>query len=274
MMAAPKIRIGVVGCAGRMGRMLIASIDETARAVLAGGTERADHPALGQDPASLAGVAETGTTIVDDPKVLFDSADVVIDFTLPAATDKHVAVAAATGTPLVIGTTGLAAGHDAAIAAAARSVPILQAANMSLGVNVLLGITRQLAAMLDETYDIEIVEMHHRHKTDAPSGTALALGQAAAAGRGRRMADAAILSREGQTGSRPDGAIGFATLRGGDVAGDHTVIFAGPGERIELTHKASSRHVFAKGAVHAALWLVGRPPGRYTMRDVLGLADV
>lgn len=272
MTTVPKTRVGVVGCAGRMGRMLIVSIAESPRAVLAGATERAGHPALGQDPGILAGCAETGSRIVEDPNILFDEADVVIDFTAPAATAGHAAMAAKTGTPLVIGTTGLEGTHEAAIDAAAQSVPILQAANMSLGVNILLGVTQQLATLLDEAYDIEIVEMHHRHKADAPSGTALALGRAAAAGRGLEMAEAAVFSREGPTGPRPEGAIGFATLRGGDVAGDHTVIFAGAGERIELTHRASSRDVFAKGAVHGALWLVGRPPGRYTMRDVLGLA--
>jgi 4-hydroxy-tetrahydrodipicolinate reductase len=171
----------------------------------------------------------------------------------------------------VVGTTGLKPEHEAALDEAAAKVAVVQAANMSVGVNLMLGLARQVAAILDDGFDIEIVEMHHRHKVDAPSGTALALGKAAAAGRGVALDDVAVRARDGMIGPRPKGQIGFATLRGGDVVGEHTVVFAGEGERIELTHKASSRAIFARGAVRAALWTQGRPPGRYSMRDVLGL---
>lgn len=265
------MKIGIAGCAGRMGQMLAAAVIETPGAELVGGSERADHEALGADLGTLAGAAATGVLVSSDPARMFAAADVVIDFTTPDLTLEHARLAISNGTALVVGTTGLKADHEAALAQAAAKVTVVQAANMSVGVNLLLGLVRQVAAILEDGFDIEIVEMHHCHKVDAPSGTALALGREAAAGRGLALDEVARRVRDGLIGARPKGEIGFATLRGGDVVGEHTVIFAGEGERIELTHKASSRAIFARGAVRAALWTQGRPPGRYSMRDVLGL---
>lgn len=265
------MRIGIAGCAGRMGRMLLQTVLATDGASLAGGIDRPGHEAVGVDLGTLAGTSAVGVVAGDDPAALFAASDVVIDFTAPASVLEHARLAAEQATALVVGTTGLEAVHRDALAHAGRTVPVVVAANMSVGVTLLLGLTRRVAELLGPDYDIEIVEMHHRHKVDAPSGTALALGNAAAEGRGVALADASVRVRDGQTGPRPAGAIGFATLRGGDVVGEHTVIFAAEGERIELTHRASSRTVFARGAVRAALWCAGRPPGVYSMRDVLGL---
>lgn len=263
-------RIGVVGCAGRMGRMLLAETLATKGAALAGGVDRL-KPGEVLDLGELAGGKPLGILAGDDVGALFDAVDVVIDFTVPAATVEHAKRAAATGKGLVIGTTGLDAEQTRAVEAAATQVPILWAPNMSLGVNLLLGLVEQVAGSLGEDWDIEIVEMHHRHKIDAPSGTALGLGRAAAKGRGVVLDEVAVRSRDGFTGPRKEGTIGFATLRGGDVVGDHTVIFAGEAERIELTHKATDRRIFARGALRAALWTKGRPPGLYGIKDVLGL---
>ncbi len=265
------MNIGIVGCAGRMGQMLVAEVLATDGCALSGGTEAPGHEALGKDVAALAGAAPAGVAVGSDPDALFAAADAVIDFTVAAAAAGHAALAAAHGTALVLGTTGLDGAAETAIAEAATKTAVVRAANMSVGVNLLLGLTRQVAATLGDDYDIEIVEMHHRHKVDAPSGTALALGAEAAAGRGVDLAAASQRVRDGHTGERRRGDIGFATLRGGDVVGEHTVVFAGPGERLELTHKAASRTVFARGAVRAALWTAGRPPGLYGMTDVLGL---
>ncbi len=267
------MKIGIVGCAGRMGRMLVQEVLNTDGAALAGGTEPAGAPHLGQDIGLLVGSEPAGALIGDDPAALFAAADAVIDFTTPAASLAHAHLAAEHGTALVIGTTGMTAAHEAEIRALANHAAIVMAPNMSVGVNLLFALTQRVAATLGIDYDIEIVEMHHRHKVDAPSGTALGLARAAAAGRGVALDEAAVWAREGHTGPRPAGAIGFATLRGGDVVGDHTVVFAAEGERLELTHKASNRGVFAKGAVRAALWCDGRAPGFYTMADVLGLTD-
>jgi 4-hydroxy-tetrahydrodipicolinate reductase len=265
------MRIGIAGCAGRMGRMLVRAVLDAPEACLVAGCERPGHPSLGVDVGVLAGAAAIGVSVGADAEEVFTLADAVIDFSMPEATTAHARLAATHRVALVAGTTGLGEPQHAALADAARLTPVVQAANMSVGVNLLLALTRQVAALLGPDYDIEIVEMHHRHKVDAPSGTALALGAAAADGRRVALPAAAIRSRDGITGARPAGAIGFATLRGGDVVGEHTVIFAGEGERIELTHKASSRQVFAAGAVRAALWTAGRPPGLYGMRDVLGI---
>lgn len=238
---------------------------------LSGGVERPGHDAIGADLASLVGAAPTGLALSGDAEALFAGSDAVIDFTTPDLTAANAGRAARLGVALVCGTTGLSAAQREALADAARVVPVVYAANMSVGVNLLIGLTRRVAATLGTGYDIEIVEMHHRHKTDAPSGTALALGQAAADGRRVSLDDVAVRSRDGRIGARPEGAIGFATLRGGDVVGEHAVIFAGEGERIELTHKASSRAVFAQGAIRAAQWTSGRVAGLYGMTDVLGL---
>ncbi|MGE3334707.1 MAG: 4-hydroxy-tetrahydrodipicolinate reductase [Rhodospirillaceae bacterium] len=265
------MKIGIVGCAGRMGRMLVAEILRTKGAKLGGGTEPAKSPALGTDLGTLVGQKPAGVKITGDGAALFAACDAVIDFTTPAATAKHIELARKHGAALIVGTTGLTPDVKRALKAAAKKTVIVQAPNMSTGVNVLLAFTEKLASVLKDDYDIEIVEMHHRHKVDAPSGTALGLGEAAAKGRGVALEKVSRRTRDGQVGARPKGEIGFATLRGGDVVGDHTVIFAADGERIEITHKASSREVFARGAVRAAMWVKGRKPGLYTMRDVLGL---
>ena len=256
--------IGILGAAGRMGRAIAQVVAETDAAGLAGG---ADRP--GNWPDLAPGVA-----VGDDADALARGCDVLVDFSVPAALAGHLAAARTAGTPIVIGTTGLGPNEHRLIDAAAADIPILQAANTSLGVNLLAHLVRETAARLGSDWDIEIVEMHHRHKVDAPSGTALLLGQAAAAGRAIDLDAASIRSRDGITGARPEGAIGFATLRGGSVAGDHQVIFAAEGERIEIGHRAESRAIFARGAVKAALWLAGRPAGRYAMADVLGLSPL
>ncbi|MCW9035223.1 MAG: 4-hydroxy-tetrahydrodipicolinate reductase [Rhodospirillales bacterium] len=265
------MKIGIVGCGGRMGRMLIAQVMKTDGAELAAGSEMEGSPLIGQDLGGLTGLGDVGIAVTDDARDVFSNADVVIDFTLPSATIKHAEMAMKYGTGLVLGTTGLGVDQQAVIEAASRETCVLQAPNMSVGVNVLFAMTKKVAALLDEDYDIEIVEMHHRHKVDAPSGTALGLGKAAAAGRQVDLDEVSDRVRDGHTGARERGNIGFATLRGGDVAGDHTVIFAADGERVELTHKASSREVFARGAVRAALWLEDKTAGLYSMEDVLGL---
>ncbi|MDX1424484.1 MAG: 4-hydroxy-tetrahydrodipicolinate reductase [Kiloniellales bacterium] len=267
-----QLKVGIVGCAGRMGRMLAQVVDDTEDCALAGGTEHEGAAALGRDLGELAGIGARGLAVGSDPAALFAACDAVIDFTTPAALPVHAGLAGDSGTIYVVGTTGLGPEHEAALAHAAAGAPVVQAANMSLGVNLLLALVEQVSAALGPDYDIEVLEMHHRHKVDAPSGTALALGRAAAAGRGVELGEVLQRVRDGVTGPRRAGDIGFATLRGGDVAGEHSVIFAGEGERLELTHKAGTREIFARGAVRAALWCSGKPAGRYTMRDVLGLA--
>lgn len=263
--------IGVVGCGGRMGRALIRQISQTDGCGLAGGTEIEGHHAIGIDLGSLAGLEEPlGLVASTDRQALFESSDVVIDFTVPETTALLAPLAAQTNTAHIIGTTGLDADQAQAIADAAGSTVVVQAPNFSLGVNLLAALTRQVAQTLDPQFDIEIVEMHHRHKVDAPSGTALALGRAAAEGRGVNLDEVADRVRDGITGARKVGDIGFANMRGGNVVGDHTVVFAADDERIELSHKAGDRTIFARGAVHAALWSRGQPAGYYTMADVLG----
>lgn len=264
-------RIGVMGGGGRMGQMLVREIAATEGCVVAGGTEAPGSDKVGRDLGEVAGLRPMNAKIVTDPAAVFDAADAIIDFTAPAATVAHARLAAAKGKVLVIGTTGLSDADDKAVAEAARSATIVRAPNMSLAVNLLLALTEQVASRLGPEFDIEIVEIHHRHKVDAPSGTALALGDAAAKGRGVKLKDVAVRGRDGHTGTRPSGAIGFAALRGGAEVGDHTVMFCGPAERIELTHKAASRQIYASGAVKAALWARGRKPGLYGMKDVLGL---
>ena len=265
------MKIGVVGCVGRMGQMIVRCIHETAGAELAGGTEAPGIPAVGRDLGELAGLGALGVAVGDDPVSLFARADAVIDFTTPEASVAHAELAAQAQSIHVIGTTGLDMEQQAAIGRAARHAAVVSAPNMSLGVTLLTALVEQVARRLDPDYDIEVVEIHHRRKVDAPSGTALALGRAAAAGRGVDLDEVARRTRDGHTGARPRGEIGFATLRGGDVVGDHTVIFAAEGERLELTHKASTREVYARGAIKAALWARGQPPGLYSMKDVLGL---
>lgn len=265
------MKIGIAGCGGRMGRMLIAEVLSAAGVDLAGGTEAPRSPDLGKDAAALAGHEPAGHLISADADCLFRSSDVVIDFTSPDATAIHADLAVKHGTALVIGTTGLSEDQRARVVKNSETVSIVEAGNMSLGVNLLVGLSKQVAKSLGVDYDIEIVEMHHRHKVDAPSGTALMLGEAVADGRGVNLDDHGVFVREGHAGPRSEGSIGFAVLRGGDVVGEHRVVFAGSGERVELVHKASSRQIFARGAVRAALWLKGRESGLYSMRDVLGL---
>ncbi|MDE0537190.1 MAG: 4-hydroxy-tetrahydrodipicolinate reductase [Rhodospirillales bacterium] len=267
------MKIGVVGCTGRMGRMVVAEITGTGGCELAGGTESAGHPKLGEDVSTVAGLAASGLKVSDDPAALFSASDAVIDFTVPEATLHHAGLAADSSTALVAGTTGMGDEQVSALGRAAARAPIVLAPNFSAGVNLLLGLTEQVAGVLGEDFDIEIVEMHHKHKVDAPSGTALGLGEAAAKGRGVGLNQVADRGRDGITGERQPGRIGFAALRGGDVVGEHTVVFAGAGERIELTHKAASRVIFARGAVRAALWTEGRPAGLYSMMDVLGFGS-
>ena len=266
-----QLGIGVVGCGGRMGRMILAAARANPDCRLIGGTEAPGSPILGKDLGELIGAEPCDAVVLDDPLALFAKADAVIDFTTPEATLRHAELAAQAKVALVIGTTGLSDAQITRIEKAAVHTPIVLAPNMSLGVNLLLALVERVAATLGPDYDIEILEMHHRHKVDAPSGTALALGRAAAAGRGVALDQVAQKVREGITGPRPPGAIGFATLRGGDVAGEHSVLFACEGERVELAHKASSREVFARGALRAALWTRDKDPGLYSMKDVLGL---
>ncbi|WGF88836.1 4-hydroxy-tetrahydrodipicolinate reductase [Marinivivus vitaminiproducens] len=268
------MKIGVLGCAGRMGRSVMAEVLADGHCDLIGGSVRSDSPALGHDLGSLAGLAGIGIAATDDVRSVIDRADVVVEFTTPEASLAHAALSAQAGTAHVLGATGLDDAAHAALRDLSARTPLLWAANMSQGVNLLLSAVEQVArALAPDLFDIEVVEMHHRDKVDAPSGTALALGEAAARGRAVALPEAARLSREGLTGARPHGEIGFATLRGGDVVGEHVVIFAGKGERIELGHRATDRRIFARGAVRAATWLAGRPPGLYDMLDVLGMRD-
>ncbi len=264
------MRLVVVGAAGRMGQMLIKEIAAASGVVLAAALERQGSPALGQDAGIVAGVGPLNVAIGDDPLSALLKADGVIDFTAPAATVEIAALAAQARIVHVIGTTGLSAADLDKIAAAARHAVVVRSGNMSLGVNLLASLVEKVSKALGD-WDVEIVEMHHRMKVDAPSGTALLLGEAAAKGREIALADHSARGRDGHTGARRSGDIGFASLRGGTVVGDHSVIFAGPGERIELTHRAEDRGIFARGAVKAAFWGRGRKPGLYSMADVLGL---
>ena len=265
------MKIAVVGAAGRMGQMLVRRVAATEGVTLAGASESPNSNAIGRDAGEVAGLEPLGVKITGDSAAAIGAANAVIDFTIPAATVAHAAIAAAKGVSMVIGTTGLDPAQSAAIHDAAKKVPIVWAANMALGVNILLALIEKTASMLDPSYDIEVLEMHHRHKIDAPSGTALALGRAAAAGRQVKLEEVWRKSRDGHTGARPAGGIGFATLRGGEEVGVHTVMFAAAGERLELSHRSVSRETYAAGAVRAAQWLEGKKPGLYGMKDVLGL---
>jgi 4-hydroxy-tetrahydrodipicolinate reductase len=264
-------KMGVVGCGGRMGRMLVAEIAATEGCSVAGGSEAPGSGHVNQDIGELAGIGRIGIPIGETVEKLMRDSDVVLEFTSPAATVEHAELAAGLGTAMVIGTTGLSPEQGEAVHRAARRIPIVWAPNMSLGVNVLLSVVEEVARRLGPDWDVEIMEMHHRGKVDAPSGTALALGRAVAAGRGVTLEQVEQRARDGITGARRNGAIGFAALRGGDAVGDHHVVFAGASERLELVHRAASRAIYAKGAVQAARWVVGRPPGVYGLKEVLGL---
>jgi 4-hydroxy-tetrahydrodipicolinate reductase len=264
------MRLVVVGAAGRMGQMLVKAIAATEGVVVAAALERPGSPAIGQDAGVVAGLGPIDVAIADDPLAALLQADGVIDFTAPAATVEIAALAAQARIVHVVGTTGMLNADLAKLEAAARHAVIVRSGNMSLGVNLLSAMVEKVAKTLGADWDIEILEMHHRMKVDAPSGTALLLGEAAAKGRNVALAEHSVRARVGHTGARQSGDIGFATLRGGTVVGDHSVIFAGPGERIELKHVAEDRGIFARGAVQAALWGRGRKPGLYSMADVLG----
>jgi 4-hydroxy-tetrahydrodipicolinate reductase len=263
--------IVVTGVSGRMGQMLAREISASDKARLVGAVERAGHDWIGRDLGACMGGAPNGVIVTDDPLAAFARAQAVIDFTAPAATVEFVALAAQARAVHVIGTTGFEAHHLEKIAAAARHAVIVRAGNMSLGVNLLTLLTKKVAQALDADWDIEVIEAHHNKKVDAPSGTALMLGQAAAEGRGITLTDNTESGRDGITGARKPGAIGFSAIRGGDIVGEHDVLFAGAGERIVLRHVATDRAIFARGALKAALWGQGRKPGEYSMLDVLGL---
>ena len=266
------MKLVVTGASGRMGRSVIRALSETDGLVLAGALEHEGSPHLGKDAGELAGVGALGVAISADPLPLIADADGIVDFSLPQATVAYAGYAAQARIAHVIGTTGCSPEDDAAIAAAARHATVVKSGNMSLGVNLLSVLVEQAAKSLPAEFDIEVLEMHHRHKVDAPSGTALLLGEAAAAGRDIALADNSVRSRDGHTGPRREGTIGFATLRGGSVVGEHSVYLSGPSETLILTHKAEDRAIFANGALKAALWARGRKPGLYSMRDVLGLS--
>jgi 4-hydroxy-tetrahydrodipicolinate reductase len=268
---ASALRVGIVGCAGRMGQMLVRTVAATDRCLVVGGSERSGASVVGKDLGLVAGIDALGVSVTDDAQDLFAHADAVLEFTSPVATVQHAEIAAKKKKIHVIGTTGFEPPQLAALNRAARHTAIVLAPNMSVGVNLLLRMVEQIAHALDADWDIEVLEMHHRGKVDAPSGTALALGRAAAAGRAVDLDHVARRVRDGITGARKRGDIGFAVLRGGDVVSDHRVIFASDGERVELSHVATSREIYARGALRAALWAQGKPPGLYSMADVLGL---
>lgn len=267
------IKVVVTGAAGRMGTQIVRLVRASEGMVIAGAVER-PGAAIGQDVGALAWLGPVGVAVVDDLGKTLAGADVVIDFTSHDASARHAEICAEHGVPLVIGSTGFTPEAKAHVAAAATRIPIVLSPNMSVGVNVLFELVRQAAKVLGDAYDVEIVEIHHKKKRDAPSGTAVRLGEVAAEALGRDPKDALAFSRHGILGERPPWQIGVQTLRGGDVVGEHTVFFCGEGERLELTHRATSREQFARGAVRAAAWIAGKPPGLYDMADVLGLRSL
>lgn len=265
-------RVGITGAAGRMGRTLIEAIALTdGKLSVAAALEQPGSSLLGADAGELVGQGKNGVTLVSDLAQVVNDIDVLIDFTVPAATLANVETCVDAGVAMVIGTTGFTTQEQATIDAAASSIPICKASNFSTGVNVCFKLLDMAARVLGDDVDVEVYEAHHRHKIDAPSGTALSMGQVVADALGRDLQKVAVYGRQGQTGARERETIGFATVRAGDVVGDHTVTFAAEGERVEITHKASSRMSFARGAVRAAGWLTGQQPGMYDMQDVLGL---
>ncbi|QPF84897.1 4-hydroxy-tetrahydrodipicolinate reductase [Bradyrhizobium genosp. L] len=267
------MRLIVAGAGGRMGRTLTRVISETPGAVVVGALEAPGSELLGKDAGVLAGLPAIGVALSADLWSMSANADGILDFTVPAATIANVAIAAERGLVHVIGTTGLSQSDDAVIRSVTNRAIVVKSGNMSLGVNLLAALVKRVAQSLDQSFDIEILEMHHKSKIDAPSGTALMLGEAAAAGRQIALAERSARGRDGLTGARRAGDIGFASLRGGTAAGDHSVIFAGPSERITLSHHAEDRALFAQGALKAALWAHGKKPGMYSMTDVLGLSE-
>jgi len=265
------LRVAVLGATGRMGRSVLRCISEIPDIALAGAVTIPSDPALGEDAGTAAGLPPFGVILTDDRRHAPDRAQAAIDFTLSQALEGNLTACVESGTAVVIGTTGLDQGHFALIDEAARDIPLVYARNMSVGVNVFMSLAGWAARALGEDYDVEIIEAHHRHKVDAPSGTALAVGEIVAQAKGHELAEVAVRSRDGQIGPRVPSTIGFSVVRGGDIVGDHTVMFIAPEERIELIHRASDRRTFARGALRAARWVAGRAPGRYAMIDVLGL---
>ncbi|HVY64486.1 MAG TPA: 4-hydroxy-tetrahydrodipicolinate reductase [Gammaproteobacteria bacterium] len=265
------LKVAVLGAAGRMGRAVMSCVFETTDLKLVGAVTESGDRMLGRDAAELVGVDPVGVPLTDERAQGLHSAQVAVDFTLPSATESNLRACIESGTALVIGTTGLEDRQQKAMEKAAHEIPIVYARNMSVGVNVFMDLVGRAAKALGEGYDVEIIEAHHRHKVDAPSGTALALGECVAAARGRKLADLAVYARHGRTGPRVPGTIGFAVVRGGNVVGEHTVRFIGAEEQVEFTHEAADRKMFARGALRAARWAAGRAPGLYSMADVLGL---
>jgi 4-hydroxy-tetrahydrodipicolinate reductase len=270
-MSDSRLRIAIAGASGRMGRMLIEAVLAAPDCLLAGALDIADSPALGQDAGAFAG-RSTGVTITSDLRQGLAQAQLLIDFTRPEGTLAHLAVCRALGVKAVIGTTGFTPAQKAEITDHAGQIALMMAPNMSVGVNVMLKLLDQAARALNTGYDIEVIEAHHRHKVDAPSGTALQIGEVLAHALGRDLKDCAVYARHAVTGERDPSSIGFATIRGGDIVGDHTVLFAGTGERIEISHKSSSRATYAQGSLRAARFLASRDHGLFDMNDVLGLA--
>jgi 4-hydroxy-tetrahydrodipicolinate reductase len=268
------IRIAMLGASGRMGRSIIGCVAESDDMELAGAVSKPDDPLLGEDAGTLAGIASLGISLSDDLRQGLDHAQVAIDFTLPDALESNLAACVGAGVPTVVGTTGLGERHQELLEQAAREIPLVYARNMSIGVNVFMALVAEAARVLGSEYDCEIIEAHHRNKVDAPSGTALAVGEAVAAARNQALDDVAVRARDGQTGPRVPETIGFSVIRGGDIVGEHTVMFIAQEERLEFAHRASDRRTFARGALRAARWVVGRAPGLYGMRDVLDLDPV
>lgn len=265
------MKIGIIGAGGRMGQACIRQVTDTEGCTVVAASDMAGSALIGQDAGDAAGAGTLNVAVSDDAATVVAASDAVIEFTLPEPTVSHVALTAEAGVAHIIGTTGMDAAQEDALKAAGEKTVVMHAPNMSLAVNLLFALTKQVAATLNDDFDIEIFEMHHKHKVDAPSGTAVGMGRAAAEGRGVNLDDVAQWARNGITGERKRGDIGFASLRGGNVIGDHTATFAIEDERLEISHKAQSRQIFARGAVHAALWSAGKEPGFYTMFDVLGI---
>jgi 4-hydroxy-tetrahydrodipicolinate reductase len=265
------VRVAIAGAGGRMGRALIEAAARTDGVAVTAATEVPGSRLIGSDAGEVAGVGTLGVPIVDDPTVVTEAFDALIDFTLPDATAEHVRICRQAGRHMVIGTTGLSAAQKDAVATAAAETAMVFAPNMSIGVNLTFKLVEVASQVLGDTVDVEIIEAHHRNKVDAPSGTALRLGEIVAAARGRDLGECAVYGREGRTGPRERQTIGFETIRAGDIVGEHTVLFAAAGERLEVTHRAASRMTFASGALRAAVWVASQPPGLYDMQDVLGL---
>jgi 4-hydroxy-tetrahydrodipicolinate reductase len=270
----PDMRLIVAGAGGRMGRTLIHAIAASKGVALVAAVDAPGSAAIGRDAGELAGLGNNGVQVASNVEPLLAGADGLLDFTIPTASVALAELTARRGMVHVIGTTGLSGEDENLIAQAGRRAVIVKSGNMSMGVNLLAALVKRVAQTLDDEFDIEVLEMHHNKKIDAPSGTALMLARAAAEGRGIDLAQRCVRGRDGHTGTRRPGDIGFASLRGGTVVGDHSVIFAGPAERIEVSHKAEDRMIFARGAVRAALWARGQKPGLYSMADVLGLRDI